>query len=159
MCAVSTAQQHPGNRAQHPSDKFCSSKSYSKCQNVSVYMITTQERRFDRCFSECTTLSLSLQELVELQTQIQGQQVQVDMDMAKPDLTAALRDVRLQYENLATKNIQESEGWYKSKVFNMNRFTINRDLLCLSSTSQPFLYLASHFFSASHNCQMSCFCF
>lgn len=40
----------------------------------------------------------------------------VDMDMAKPDLTAALRDVRLQYENLTTKNTQESEDWYKSKV-------------------------------------------
>lgn len=57
------------------------------------------------------------------------------MDVAKPDLTAALRDVRLQYENLATKNIQESEGWYKSKVFNMSLFTINRDFLYLSSTS------------------------
>lgn len=40
----------------------------------------------------------------------------VEMDMAKPDLTAALRDVRLQYENLASKNAQESEDWYKSKV-------------------------------------------
>lgn len=46
----------------------------------------------------------------------QQQHVQVDMEMAKPDLTAALRDVRLQYENLASKNIQESEEWYKSKV-------------------------------------------
>ncbi len=69
-------------------------------------------------------LSVCLQELVELQAEIQGQQVQVDMDLAKPDLTAALRDVRLQYENLATKNIQESEDWYKSKVFNMSLFTI-----------------------------------
>lgn len=53
--------------------------------------------------------------MLELQNQIQ-QHVQVDMDIAKPDLTAALRDVRLQYENLASKNIQESEEWYKSKV-------------------------------------------
>lgn len=57
------------------------------------------------------------QEMLELQNQMQQQQhVQVDMEMAKPDLTAALRDVRLQYENLASKNIQESEEWYKSKV-------------------------------------------
>lgn len=57
------------------------------------------------------------QEMLELQSQIQQQQhVQVDMEMAKPDLTAALRDVRLQYENLASKNIHESEEWYKSKV-------------------------------------------
>lgn len=58
-----------------------------------------------------------LKEMLELQTQVHQQQhVQVDMEMAKPDLTAALRDVRLQYENLASKNIQESEEWYKSKV-------------------------------------------
>ncbi|MBN3283448.1 VIME protein, partial [Polyodon spathula] len=37
------------------------------------------------------------------------------MDVAKPDLTTALRDVRLQYENLASKNMSESEEWYKSK--------------------------------------------
>lgn len=55
--------------------------------------------------------------MLELQNQVHQQQhVQVDMEMAKPDLTAALRDVRLQYENLASKNIQESEEWYKSKV-------------------------------------------
>lgn len=34
----------------------------------------------------------------------------------RPDLTAALRDIRAQYENIATKNMQESEEWYKSKV-------------------------------------------
>uniref|UniRef100_A0A8C6UJU8 Vimentin like n=1 Tax=Neogobius melanostomus TaxID=47308 RepID=A0A8C6UJU8_9GOBI len=57
------------------------------------------------------------EEMLEMQGQMQQQQqhVQVDMDMAKPDLTAALRDVRLQYESLASKNIQESEDWYKSK--------------------------------------------
>lgn len=55
--------------------------------------------------------------MLELQNQIHTQQhVQVDMEVVKPDLTAALRDVRLQYENLASKNIQESEDWYKSKV-------------------------------------------
>lgn len=58
-----------------------------------------------------------LKEMLEMQNQVHQQQhVQVDMEMAKPDLTAALRDVRLQYENLASKNIQESEEWYKSKV-------------------------------------------
>lgn len=66
-----------------------------------------------------------LQEMLELQNQVHQQQhVQVDMEMAKPDLTAALRDVRLQYENLASKNIQESEDWYKSKVhMQHNHFT------------------------------------
>lgn len=57
-----------------------------------------------------------LQEIAELQVQIQDQHVQIDMDIAKPDLTSALRDVRLQYETLASKNIHEAEEWYKSKV-------------------------------------------
>ncbi|XP_073714097.1 vimentin A2-like [Misgurnus anguillicaudatus] len=58
---------------------------------------------------------LHAKELTELQEQIQDQQMYVEMDTAKHDITAALRDVRSQYENLATDNIQWSEKWYKSK--------------------------------------------
>ena len=62
----------------------------------------------------CATV---LQEMVEMHVQVQEQHLQVDMtEVAKPDLTSALRDVRMQYENLASKNLQESEDWYKSKV-------------------------------------------
>lgn len=39
------------------------------------------------------------------------------MDMSKPDLTAALRDIRMQYEAIAANNISEAEEWYKSKVW------------------------------------------
>lgn len=72
-----------------------------------------------------------MQEMLELQNQVHQQQhVQVDMEMAKPDLTAALRDVRLQYENLASKNIQESEEWYKSKVnFQQSHWALARNRL------------------------------
>ncbi|CAG5896548.1 vimentin-like [Menidia menidia] len=76
------------------------------------------ERKVESLQEEINFLKkLHDEEMLELQTQIQQQQqhVQVDMEMAKPDLTSALRDVRLQYENLATKNLQESEDWYKSK--------------------------------------------
>lgn len=61
-------------------------------------------------------LSFFPQEIQELQAQIQEQHVQIDMDVSKPDLTAALRDVRQQYESVAAKNLQEAEEWYKSKV-------------------------------------------
>lgn len=61
-------------------------------------------------------LSFLPQEIQELQAQIQEQHVQIDMDVSKPDLTAALRDVRQQYESVAAKNLQEAEEWYKSKV-------------------------------------------
>lgn len=66
--------------------------------------------------SELQTHHLPLQEIRELQNQMQETQVQVQMDMSKPDLTAALRDIRTQYEGIAAKNIAEAEEWYKSKV-------------------------------------------
>lgn len=56
------------------------------------------------------------QELRELQEQIMTQQVHVDLDVSKPDLTAALRDIRIQYETMASSNMQETEEWYRSKV-------------------------------------------
>ncbi|KAJ0058835.1 hypothetical protein NL108_001061 [Boleophthalmus pectinirostris] len=75
------------------------------------------ERKVESLQDEISFLKkLHDEEMLELQNQMQQQQhVQVDMEMAKPDLTAALRDVRLQYETLASKNIQESDEWYKSK--------------------------------------------
>ncbi|KAB0399295.1 hypothetical protein E2I00_003113, partial [Balaenoptera physalus] len=65
--------------------------------------------------------SCTLQEIRELQAQLQEQQVQVEMDMSKPDLTAALRDIRAQYETIAAKNISEAEEWYKSKVSDLTQ--------------------------------------
>lgn len=47
---------------------------------------------------------------------IAAQQVHVDLDVSKPDLTAALRDIRIQYETVASSNMQETEEWYRSKV-------------------------------------------
>ncbi|KAM8839302.1 vimentin-like [Synchiropus picturatus] len=74
------------------------------------------ERKVESLQEEIVFLKkLHDEELLEMQNQAQQQHLQVDMEVAKPDLTAALRDVRLQYENLASKNIQESEEWYKSK--------------------------------------------
>lgn len=70
--------------------------------------------------SKCLLLS---KEIRELQAQLQEQHIQIDMDVSKPDLTAALRDVRQQYESVAAKNLQEAEEWYKSKVSTM-RFRI-----------------------------------
>ncbi|KAM9789119.1 vimentin-like [Neosynchiropus ocellatus] len=74
------------------------------------------ERKVESLQEEITFLKkLHDEELLEVHSQVQQQHLQVDLEVAKPDLTAALRDVRLQYENLASKNIHESEEWYKSK--------------------------------------------
>lgn len=40
----------------------------------------------------------------------------MELDLSKPDLTAALRDIRIQYETVASSNLQETEEWYRSKV-------------------------------------------
>lgn len=45
-----------------------------------------------------------------------AQQVHVDLDVSKPDLTAALREIRVQYETMASSNMQDTEEWYRSKV-------------------------------------------
>ncbi|KAE8290758.1 Vimentin [Larimichthys crocea] len=93
------------------------------------------ERKVESLQDEINFLKkLHDEEMIELQNQMQQQQhVQVDMEMAKPDLTAALRDVRMQYENLASKNIQESEDWYKSKFADLTEAAArNNDALRLA---------------------------
>ncbi|KAM9820753.1 neurofilament light polypeptide-like [Neosynchiropus ocellatus] len=59
-------------------------------------------------------------EMVELQTQMQlGVQLSVESESAAPDLSGALRDIRAQYERLATKNMQAAEEWFRGKVGSM----------------------------------------
>lgn len=79
------------------------------------------ERKLESLQEEIIFLKkLHDEEIRELQAQLQDQHVQIDMDVAKPDLTAALRDVRQQYENVAAKNLQDAEEWYKSKFADLS---------------------------------------
>uniref|UniRef100_A0A3B4BJS7 IF rod domain-containing protein n=1 Tax=Periophthalmus magnuspinnatus TaxID=409849 RepID=A0A3B4BJS7_9GOBI len=56
-------------------------------------------------------------ELAELQAQIHyTAEVTVEMEVAKPDLSASLRDIRLQYEKLAQNNLQSAEEWFTNKM-------------------------------------------
>ena len=80
------------------------------------------ERRIESLNEEIAFLKkVHEEEIRGLQAQLQEQQVQVEMDMSKPDLTAALRDIRAQYETIAAKNISEAEEWYKSKVSDLTQ--------------------------------------
>ncbi|XP_013877246.1 desmin b [Austrofundulus limnaeus] len=80
------------------------------------------ERRIETLLEEISFLKrIHEEEIRELQSQMQETQVQIQMDMSKPDLTAALRDIRAQYEGIAAKNIAEAEEWYKSKVSDLNQ--------------------------------------
>lgn len=79
------------------------------------------ERKVESLQEEIAFLKkLHDEELAEMQIQMQEQHVQIDMEVAKPDLTAALKDVRQQYETLASRNLQESEDWYKSKFADLS---------------------------------------
>ncbi|XP_068165675.1 desmin b [Antennarius striatus] len=80
------------------------------------------ERRIETLQEEIAFLKkIHEEEIRELQAQMQETQVQIQMDMSKPDLTAALRDIRAQYEGIAAKNIADAEDWYKSKVADLNQ--------------------------------------
>ncbi|NXX99490.1 VIME protein, partial [Centropus bengalensis] len=56
------------------------------------------------------------QELRDLEVSAPSPAGPVEVEMRKPELTAALREIRTQYESIAVKNLQEAEEWYKSKV-------------------------------------------
>lgn len=78
------------------------------------------------CDAEATVVSLCdelvflkkviAEERAELQAQLQVANISVDVEVSRPDLSAALRDIRAQYERLANKNVQAAEDWHKSKV-------------------------------------------
>jgi len=94
------------------------------------------ERRIETLQEEIAFLKkIHEEEIRELQMQMQETSVQVQMDMSKPDLTAALRDIRMQYEGIAAKNIQEAEEWYKSKVTDLNQ-AVNKNNDALRQAKQ-----------------------
>ncbi|CDQ99067.1 unnamed protein product [Oncorhynchus mykiss] len=76
------------------------------------------ERKIESLMDEIEFLKkLHDEEIQEVQVSFQTQQMKMEVDQtARPDLTAALKDIRAQYENIASKNMYESEEWYKSKV-------------------------------------------
>ncbi|MBN3317469.1 NFL protein, partial [Atractosteus spatula] len=74
------------------------------------------EKRAETLLDEIAFLKrVHEEEIAELQAQVQYAQISVEMEVAKPDLSAALRDIRSQYEKLAARNMQAAEDWFKSK--------------------------------------------
>ncbi|NXC22626.1 PERI protein, partial [Corythaeola cristata] len=75
------------------------------------------ERKVELLMDEIGFLKkLHEEELRDLEVGAPSAAVPAEVEVCKPELTAALREIRTQYESIAVKNLQEAEEWYKSKV-------------------------------------------
>ncbi|KAM3614496.1 uncharacterized protein V6R79_015443 [Siganus canaliculatus] len=55
------------------------------------------------------------QEIEELMKQIYAAHVSAQSAFALPDLAAAMKQIQAQYDDIAAKNLQEMDSWYKNK--------------------------------------------
>ncbi|XP_043991728.1 alpha-internexin-like [Gambusia affinis] len=79
------------------------------------------ERRIESLSDEISFMKkVHEEEIEELSNMMEVQQVSVEMELAKPDLTSALKEIRSQYESIASKNLQSAEEWYKSKFASLS---------------------------------------
>ncbi|TNN77548.1 Low molecular weight neuronal intermediate filament [Liparis tanakae] len=96
-------------------------KGYRKDVDDATLARLELEKKVESLLDEIAFLrKVHEEELQELQASLQATQVSVEMDMSKPDLTAALKDIRVQYENLSARNQVQAEDWYRSKFASVN---------------------------------------
>uniref|UniRef100_A0A3Q3XBC8 IF rod domain-containing protein n=1 Tax=Mola mola TaxID=94237 RepID=A0A3Q3XBC8_MOLML len=95
-------------------------KGYRKDVDDATLSHLELEKKVESLLDEIAFLrKVHEEELQELQASLQATQVSVEMDMSKPDLSAALKDIRAQYENLSARNQSQAEEWYRSKFANV----------------------------------------
>ncbi|XP_053566551.1 desmin-like [Bombina bombina] len=61
------------------------------------------------------------EEIEELMKQIYSGTAHCDLSFSIPDFAAALRDIQTEYEQIAAKNLQEMDDWYKNKFVDFNQ--------------------------------------
>ncbi|XP_048880177.1 glial fibrillary acidic protein isoform X2 [Brienomyrus brachyistius] len=61
------------------------------------------------------------EEIEELMKQIYGISAVVGVEFSLPDLTAALKQIQQQYDDMAAKSLQEMDTWYKTKFDDLSQ--------------------------------------
>ncbi|XP_062303829.1 internexin neuronal intermediate filament protein, alpha b [Osmerus eperlanus] len=96
-------------------------KAFKKDVDDATMVRLDLEKKVESLLDEINFLrKVHEEEVTELMNMIQASQVSVEMEVAKPDLTSALKEIRGQYESMASKNLQSAEEWYKSKFVDLN---------------------------------------
>ncbi|XP_038653959.1 glial fibrillary acidic protein-like isoform X2 [Scyliorhinus canicula] len=92
------------------------------------------QRKVDALQDEIIFLKkLHEEEIRNLESQEQNQQAKIELDVARPDLSSALQEARSQFDKLASRNISETETWYKSKISDLSQsITRNNEALRLA---------------------------
>ncbi|XP_032413509.1 keratin, type II cytoskeletal 8 [Xiphophorus hellerii] len=63
------------------------------------------------------------QEIEELMKQIYAAHVSAESAFSLPDLAGALKQIQTQYDDIAAKNLQEMDSWYKNKFEDLTKKT------------------------------------
>uniref|UniRef100_A0A8C5F0C4 Alpha-internexin-like n=1 Tax=Gouania willdenowi TaxID=441366 RepID=A0A8C5F0C4_GOUWI len=96
-------------------------KSFRKDVDDATAVRLDLERRVDSLMDEiCFLKKVHEEEIQDMSSLMEAQQVSVELELAKPDLTSALKEIRNQYESIASKNLQSAEEWYKSKFVSLS---------------------------------------
>merc|ERR1712142_1265868 len=97
-------------------------KAYKKDVDDATMVRLDLEKKVESLLDEINFLrKVHEEEVAELMDMIQAAQVSVEVDqVAKPDLTSALKEIRGQYESMASKNLQSAEEWYKTKFADLS---------------------------------------
>ncbi|KAL1005882.1 hypothetical protein UPYG_G00065120 [Umbra pygmaea] len=97
-------------------------KAFKKDVDDATMVRLDLEKKVESLLDEINFLrKVHEEEVAELMNMIQAAQVSVEMEVSKPDLTSALKEIRGQYESMASKNLQSAEEWYKSKFVDLNQ--------------------------------------
>ncbi|XP_056151003.1 notochord granular surface isoform X2 [Lampris incognitus] len=74
------------------------------------------ERRLENLEVELAFLQrVHKEEIEELMRQMYLSTSEVDLTFGLPDISSAIRQIQSQYDNIAAKNLQEMDAWYKTR--------------------------------------------